>query len=267
MPSNTVCGAMMFAQTTRWSSAATSIDLVQAEHFSQGFAQADGGRYAAERDPRAAADALHTIARTAREAQAEMRRALGVLGERPDAPLRPQPGVDDLAELVARTREAGLGVELVHDGHPRPLAPAAGLAVYRVVQEALTNVLKHAGRNARARVVLRWEAEQVTVLVTDDGGDAGRDGASAGDPAATAGGGHGRDGASAGDAAATAGGGHGRDGATANGAGTASDGRGLAGMRERVQARGGTFSACRAAGGGFEVRAAIPAAEPARTPA
>jgi signal transduction histidine kinase len=179
------------------------------------IAQADGGRYAAEQDPRAATAALHTIATTAREAQAEMRRALGVLGERPDDPLRPEPGVDDLGTLVERSREAGLRVELAEEGSRRPLAPAAALAVYRVAQEALTNVLKHAGAGATATVALGWEPDLVTLVVRDDGAgiaDAGGDG----------------------------------------------HGRGLAGMRERVESRGGTLRAGPLPGGGFEVRAAIP---------
>ena len=196
---------------------------VVAHSLSVVIAQADGGRYAAGHDPGAAISALQTIAKTAREAQAEMRRALGVLGDRPDELLRPQPGVEELDELVAGTREAGLTVRLVHEGLPRPLAPASGLAVYRVVQEALTNVLKHAGPRASARVVLGWEADHVTLLVRDDG-----------------------------------------TGAAAPGDGR---GRGVAGMRERVHARGGTFSAGRA-GGGFEVWATIPAdGAPARAPA
>jgi signal transduction histidine kinase len=142
---------------------------VVAHSLSVVIAQADGGRYAAEQDPRTATAALHTIGRTAREAQAEMRRALGVLGERPDEPLRPQPGIDDLDALVARTREAGLPVEVVEEGSRRALSPATGLAVYRVVQEALTNVLKHAGPGAGATVTLGWEPGRVTLVVRDDG--------------------------------------------------------------------------------------------------
>jgi signal transduction histidine kinase len=189
---------------------------VVAHSLSVVIAQADGGRYAAEHDPGAARAALRTIGRSAREAQAEMRRALGVLGERPDEPLRPQPGVGDLDALVARTREAGLPVELVEEGERRALTAATGLAVYRVVQEALTNVLKHAGPGAAAEVRLGWEEERVTVLVRDDGiGAAHRSG---------------------------------EDGS----------GRGLAGMRERTESRGGEFSAGPAPGGGFEVRATIP---------
>ena len=146
---------------------------VVAHSLSVVIAQADGGRYAARQDPSAAVAALHTIATTAREAQAEMRRALGILGDRSDAPMQPQPGVGELGSLVARTREAGLAVELIEEGRSRPLAPAAGVTLYRVAQEALTNVLKHAGPEARASVALRWEPERVTLVVRDDGSGAG----------------------------------------------------------------------------------------------
>jgi signal transduction histidine kinase len=190
-------------------------DIV-AHSLSVVIAQADGGRYAAEHDPRAATAALDTIATTAREAQAEMRRALGMLGERPDDPRRPQPGLDDLGDLLAGTRAAGLRVELVEEGSRRELAPGTGLTVYRVVQEALTNVLKHAGPGAGARVELDWAASHVGVVVRDDGAG----------PAAER-----------------------QDGR----------GRGLAGMRERAELRGGSFSAGAVPGGGFEVRMTIPA--------
>ena len=189
---------------------------VVAHSLSVVIAQADGGRYAAEQDPGAATAALHTIAATAREAQAEMRRALGILSERPGAPLRPQPGVDELGALVARTHEAGLVVELSEEGRPRPLSPGAGVTLYRVAQEALTNVLKHAGPGAAARVELRWEPDRVTLVVRDDG-SASR--------------------------------------ATGDGRG-----RGLVGMRERVEPRGGTLSVGPHPEGGFEVRAEIPLA-------
>ena len=179
---------------------------VIAHSLSVVIAQADGARY----NPPAAASALQTISATAREALKELRHTLGAK----DAPLRPQPGPRELPALIARTREAGLPVELDEQGEPRPLAPAAGLAVYRVAQEALTNVLKHAGPRATATVLLRWEPDQVTVVVRDDGaGQRPSDG----------------------------------------------HGRGLTGMRERVEPRGGTLTAGPRPDGGFEVRAAIPA--------
>jgi signal transduction histidine kinase len=146
---------------------------VVAHSLSVVIAQADGGRYAAEQDPEQAKAALHTIATTAREAQAEMRRALGILREQPGAPFRPQPGVGDLPTLIARTREAGLAVELTESGVARDLPPAAAVTLYRVAQEALTNVLKHAGPRAKSTVTLRWEPDRVTLIVRDDGSGAG----------------------------------------------------------------------------------------------
>ena len=155
---------------------------VVAHSLSVVIAQADGGRYAAEQDPSQATAALDTIATTAREAQAEMRRALGILREQPGAPFQPQPGVGELPALVARTREAGLAVELTAEGVARDLPPAAAVTLYRVAQEALTNVLKHAGPGATATVTLRWEPDRVTLVVRDDGAgaDAFDDGRGAG---------------------------------------------------------------------------------------
>jgi signal transduction histidine kinase len=146
---------------------------VVAHSLSVVIAQADGGRYAAEHDPGQATAALDTIAATAREAQAEMRRALGILRERPGAPFEPQPGVGELPALVARTREAGLAVELSAEGVARDLPPAAGVTLYRVAQEALTNILKHAGPGVTSTVTLRWEPDRVTLVVRDDGTGAG----------------------------------------------------------------------------------------------
>ena len=145
---------------------------VVAHSLSVVIAQADGGRYAAEQDPSQATAALQTIATTAREAQAEMRRALGILREEPGAPFQPQPGVGELPALVARTREAGLAVELTAEGVARDLPPAAAVTLYRVAQEALTNVLKHAGPGATSTVTLRWEPDRVTLVVRDDGAGA-----------------------------------------------------------------------------------------------
>ncbi len=131
--------------------------------------QAEGGRAVAARHPERAGEVLGTIAETGREALTETRRILGVLREGHEgagAEYGPQPGLDDIAELVRRTSERA---ELTTFGSPPPLAPAVGLTAYRVVQESLTNVLKHAGPQARARVVLACTADAVEIEVTDDG--------------------------------------------------------------------------------------------------
>ncbi|WP_255378305.1 sensor histidine kinase [Quadrisphaera sp. DSM 44207] len=145
------------------------------------IAQADGGRYAAAASPAAAVGALETVAATGRSALADMQRLLAVLRADPSpgtgtgtstgarAALAPQPDVGAVPALVAAVRASGLAVDLQETGPRRPLTPAAGLAVYRVVQEALTNVLKHAGPAARARVVLAWSSSALSVCVEDDG--------------------------------------------------------------------------------------------------
>jgi len=95
---------------------------VVAHSLSVVIAQADGGRYAAAAHPAAATRALDTIAASAREAQREMRRALGLLGGASEAPLQPQPGVEDITSLVQRTRDAGLPVHFTQHGRARPLS-------------------------------------------------------------------------------------------------------------------------------------------------
>ncbi|MGL5929910.1 MAG: sensor histidine kinase [Dermatophilaceae bacterium] len=132
--------------------------------------QAEGGRYVAARDPGAAAAVLGTIADTGREALTDIRSMLGVLDSDPDRPAEgPQPTVADLPDLVDRLRAAGQPVRLRVDGEPQPLDAAAHLAAYRLVQEALTNVVKHAGGHVGAEVALTWTPEALQVSVTDDG--------------------------------------------------------------------------------------------------
>ncbi|WP_203454367.1 sensor histidine kinase [Jiangella aurantiaca] len=146
---------------------------VVAHNLSVIVVQADGGRYAGDHDPQAALDALKTIGDTGRGALAEMRRLLGVLRSTDDdgdgGTVRPQPGLGSLPELVTSVRQAGLPVELDVTGPPRPLPPGPSLAVYRVIQEALTNALKHAGPAARAKVALEFGAGRLTARVSDDG--------------------------------------------------------------------------------------------------
>ena len=132
--------------------------------------QAEGGRYVAAKDPAAAATALATIAETGRTALTDMRSLLGVLdagGGR--GAVDPQPTIDDLPDLVQRIRASGQRVSLRIDGEPQPLDRAAHLAAYRLVQEALTNVVKHAGPDVEAEVVLTWDRRALRLEVTDRG--------------------------------------------------------------------------------------------------
>lgn len=137
--------------------------------------QADGARYAAAHDPEIATRTLETVAETGREALTEMRRMLGLLRSG-DTGTRPQPRLDDLALLVAEAQTAGDAVEATLPTPGSTDVPAGvALTAYRVVQEALTNVRKHAGPGARARVVVSVGAA-VEVLVEDDGRGAAADG-------------------------------------------------------------------------------------------
>ncbi|MEY2590176.1 MAG: hypothetical protein QOJ67_2160 [Acidimicrobiaceae bacterium] len=133
--------------------------------------QASAARRVLDAHPDQAADALVSIEETGRQALDEMRRLLGVLrdDDQPGTGTRaPQPTLRDVRELVAGCREAGLRVELVVEGDELPMPAGIDLSAYRVVQEALTNALKHAGP-ASAHVVLRFEANELQIEVTDDG--------------------------------------------------------------------------------------------------
>ncbi len=113
--------------------------------------------------------ALEAIADTGRETVDEMRTLLGVLRDRGDAAaLKPQPGLADLEQLVEGVRTAGLPVSLRIEGEPRPLPQAADLSAFRIVQEALTNSLKHAGP-AHADVVVRYAPGAVSLEISDTG--------------------------------------------------------------------------------------------------
>jgi signal transduction histidine kinase len=114
-------------------------------------------------------EALGAVERTGREALAEMRRLLGVL-RAPDeqAELAPQPGLSELPALVARTEAAGLPVALRVEGEPSALPLGIDLSAYRIVQEALTNTLKHAGP-AHAEVAIRYERDSIDIEIADDG--------------------------------------------------------------------------------------------------
>ncbi|MXQ58392.1 histidine kinase [Streptomyces sp. XHT-2] len=178
-------------------------------------ALATGGGVAARTSPDEAVRAFDAIGEVSRTSVREVRHVLRVLREDAGAdgtPLSPQPRLDDLADLLDALRDAGLDVVLRRTGDLRTLDTGRQLAVYRVVQESLTNVLRHAGPAPRARVDVERAADAVTVTVTDTGAA----------PAAPKPGGH-----------------------------------GLPGMRERVEAYGGTFEA-RATGTGWRVRARLP---------
>lgn len=154
---------------------------VVAHTLSVVVAQADGGRFAARTDPAAAARTLDTIAGVGRSALTEMRALLGVLRTSDgEAELGPQPSVGDIPGLVASARKGGIDVSYVTTGTPRALPIGAGLALYRIAQEGLTNVLKHAGPVATAFLQLKWDDDDVTLTVSDDGRGAAAQGVGTG---------------------------------------------------------------------------------------
>jgi signal transduction histidine kinase len=119
-------------------------------------------------------EVLESIEQIGRSALTEMRRLVGMLRSDADDPLAPQPGLDDLPTLVTQVREAGLPVELRIEGEQRELAAGVELSAYRIVQEALTNALKHAG-DAHAEVRVRYGPDSLELEIADDGaGAAGR---------------------------------------------------------------------------------------------
>lgn len=144
---------------------------VVAHHVSVMGVQAGAARRVLGKDPDVASEALRTVEQTARTAISELRGLLGVLrAEDTETPetLSASPGLDQLPELVAAARNAGIEVAHGVYGEPRPVSQAVALSAYRVVQEALTNVVKHAGaRTADVRV--RYLDTALEVEVTDDG--------------------------------------------------------------------------------------------------
>ena len=200
-------------------------DIV-AHHISVVVIQAQGAQRMADKDPARAKSAMADVERTGRTALEEMRRLLGLLrsGE-PDTAMSdsayvPTLGLADVDDLAERLRRAGMEITIVRRGEPPDVPDDVGLTVYRIVQESLTNVLKHAGPAAvTVELALTNEqgADQLGVTVTDDG----------------------RGASAALDAPPGA-------------------GRGTAGMRERVAALGGELSVGPKPGGGFRVHATIP---------
>jgi signal transduction histidine kinase len=132
--------------------------------------QSGVGAHVASTQPEEAAKALAAIEATSRAALTELRRLLGVLRQEGESQgdLAPVPGLADLDSLLAEVAKAGLGVRLRVEGTPSPLPAGVDLSAYRIVQEALTNVVKHAGP-ARAQVTIGYRDREVMVEVTDDG--------------------------------------------------------------------------------------------------
>ncbi|UBU12495.1 sensor histidine kinase [Nonomuraea gerenzanensis] len=208
-----VAEATRAAERTR---IARELHDVVTHHVTAMVVQAEAARYLT-----AAPDRLETtltaVTDTGRRAIADLRHMLDLLKADHDHDVStPSPG--DLHSLVEQTRQAGQPVRLTEEGTPAQSAGSAEFVTYRVVQEALTNALKHAHGSATV-VRVRYGEKEITVEV-------------------------------------------GNDGSGSRGAAPAGSGRGLAGLRERVAALGGEFSADPQAGGGFVVRARIPAGNP-----
>jgi signal transduction histidine kinase len=143
---------------------------VIAHHVTMMVVQAEAGPLAVERDAARAARTFDTISDIGRQALGDMRRMLGVLrndDETPDAGLRPQPGVDALPELIEQVRGAGVDVSYTVEGDPVELDPGADVSAYRIVQEALTNAMKHAD-GAPVRVRLQYDREELRIDVHND---------------------------------------------------------------------------------------------------
>ncbi|MFF9851716.1 sensor histidine kinase [Streptomyces litmocidini] len=175
--------------------------------------QAGVGLALLDSDPEQARTALTTIKAASKEALGEVRQVLDTLRTPGDAPRAPAPGLDRLPELVEQAAAAGLAVTVSTSGPPPVLPPGADLAAFRIVQEALTNVVRHSGSRT-ARVLVGYGSGCLELTVDDDG--------------------------------------------PATGTEAGGSGNGLAGMRERAAALGGTIEAGARPDGGFRVHAALP---------
>lgn len=195
--------------------------------------QAAAAREVLADQPEDAAAALRAVEDAGRDTMTELRHLLGVLAPAADGgdELSPQPSLSRLSTLIDRIAFAGLPVQVRISGEPRPLPSGVDLTAYRIVQEALTNALKH-GDGTRAEVTVRYAPHQLRVEVLNSG------------PSVLSGDRSG--GRSGGRAAAEPG----------------ADGRGLLGLRQRVAVYGGDLDARRRLGGGFRVRARIPLDRP-----
>jgi signal transduction histidine kinase len=192
--------------------------------------QAGAAKAVAAQDPEGALRAMGAVEEAGRQALDELRHLLGVL--RPESDLDglvPQPGLKELPRLVEQVRGAGLDVSLATDGVPAELPARVDLFAYRIVQEALTNVLKHAGPGARTEVRLGTDSSGIVIEVLDDG--------------------------------------HGDNEGSELASGRRSEdadrqdrrsGHGIVGMRERARLLGGTLDATPRPGGGFRVVAHLP---------
>lgn len=175
--------------------------------------QAGVGLALLDSDPDQARTALTTIKAASKEALGEVRQVLDTLRTPGDAPRAPAPGLDRLPELVEQAAGAGLTVGVETQGKRRTLPPGADLAAFRIVQEALTNVVRHSG-SRHARVLVGYEDDALKLRIDDDG--------------------------------------------PATGVDAGGSGNGLAGMRERAAALGGTIEAGPREDGGFRVLAVLP---------
>ncbi|WP_067805039.1 sensor histidine kinase [Actinomadura formosensis] len=196
---------------------------VVAHHVSVMTVQAGAARRIIDRDPGSAREAMSTIEEVGRTALSEMRRIVGVLrtdrdAEQAGGELAPQPGLGDLGGLLDHVRETGLSVQLWIEGEARSPSPGVDVAAFRLIQEALTNTLKHAGPQARAWVRLYYGDDDLTVEIEDDGHGTATFVAEDGDK----------------------------------------PGHGLVGMYERVALYGGELKIGPRVGGGFGVRARFP---------
>ena len=180
--------------------------------------QAGGARSVLATDPERARTALRQVEETGRQTLTEMRHLVGILREDEDEERQPLPRLERLPTLVEEARAGGLTVELAVDGSPVELPAGLELAAYRLIQEALTNVRKHAP-TSHVQVCLGYEPDRLRIEVSDDGGSSG--------------------------AAAPA-----RD--------ASDPGHGLIGMRERVQVYGGLMQTRSMPGGGFRFEATLP---------